>query len=471
MQIPHDSPRSTRIKCLKQTIGQRLGAKSFSLVMIAVSSAVSPAQAEVDGSFGYNTANYLSPVGSSSKNVFSTLNLDLTSATRGKYLEAGLDGQLSVGVQCTDCNSVEFKQVYMGSPKSAGPVQVRAGRVQEHWSELDEEWRLGIFQPRFVYDNLKPENVGLSGVFADVELPGFSLTAFGSPGFIPDRGLPINFQNGGVASVDPFFHTPISEVVFEDRTTPIQYLLKRPPLQELLLQPGGGIKARVGYERGFWAQAAYAYKPINQILLAYNGLYNLSFEVADADVFPRVLYHHAATVESGFKSRYFSGWISMIREVPVRDETPAIWTTQEITPSLAVSPSFEIRMADSAGAPRMSVSFLRQWGGNGNDQGPQAVDGGTAFNLRYPFQSAIQVHASTPAYGSLGRHLTLSSDLLFDLQHASNIVSGAIRYRPGPRWTMSLSGDVLNSNRPGGTDFIARNRANDRYQGGIAYEF
>ncbi len=424
------------------------------------------------GSIGLGSTSYITPPGALSQGNFSLIEMEGAAARRGAEVDLVMHYQAGVGIQCADCNALEFPEIYIGSSKRLGPWGVQFGRVRKPWSVLDQAWQLGIIQPRFVYDYLNPESVGLSGLFADYQSDRGRVSFFASPMFIPDRGLPVNFENGKVGSVDPFFRAPISEVVFEDQPTPIQYVLKSPSVGELLLKPALGVTATAGNAvRGFSVNSSYAYKPINQILLAYSARYNLSFEVADAEVYPRVLMHHVATCDLAYNSEHFSLGLSGLREVPVRDETPRSWNTQEVAPAWAVSPALELRPSGRRGnVPKLYASALRVWGGNAFDRGPLAVDNGTAFDLRYRQSTALKLGLESPLWGSLGERMRLKTQTLFDLEHSAQIYTHSLEYRASPRWRWTVAADILYAPKFG-SDFISSNRTNDRLSGGVAYVF
>ncbi|MFN7684589.1 MAG: hypothetical protein ACK5QT_04160 [Oligoflexia bacterium] len=427
------------------------------------------------GSFGVGSTSYLSPPGMLRQTQFSLLELEGSAASSGVFVHSAIKFQLGLGIQCPDCTAVELPEAYLESSSRLGPIQIQLGRVKKHWSILDQSWQLGVIQPRFVYDYLQPQSVGLFGFFASYESSQGALSLFASPLFIPDRGMPVSFENGMVASIDPFFRAPISEVIFENQRTPVQYIMKRPSFSELLLRPSVGATFRVGSPlHGFSINGSYAYKPMNQILLAYSALYNLSFEVADAEVYPRVLMHHVAASDLNFNSDYVSFGVSGLRELPQRDQTSATWNTQEVAPAWALSPNLEIRPSGSRGnVTKLFLSALKIWGGNANDQGPLAVTNGTAFDVRYRHTSALRAAIETPLWGgpgSLGSKMRFRSQALVDLGNSGQIYSHSLEYRVSPRWRLSVAADVLYSESRG-QDFIGNNRASDRWSGGMAYVF
>src|SRR5205814_9510507 len=63
----------------------------------------------------------------------------------------------------------EMPEAYVGTTREQSDLQIAAGRKLEHWNRLDDDWRLGIWQPRYRWDYLDPETVGLTGAFFHFE--------------------------------------------------------------------------------------------------------------------------------------------------------------------------------------------------------------------------------------------------------------------------------------------------------------
>jgi len=429
-------------------------------------------QGEWRGTLGISSLSYANIGSELQRSQFTVARLRGQYASVGSEIETQVDARLGLGLDCgLACSSVEFPQISIGSSRRLGPVSLHVGRILLPWSLVDDEWAMGVFQPRFIYDFLHPQKVGLAGGFLQFRSADLQLTVFAAPGFVPDRSLPVNVENGRIGSIDPFFHTPISEVNYEGTTTPIAYHLNRGSLSELLLRPAAGVTAQWGGEEGFSASTSYAYKPVNQVLLAYNNLYNLSFEVADADIYPRVVMHHAAAADLRYSVSRATGTLSVIREVPVMDRVPSEWTSQQLAPAWILSPQISWRGRESF---ESSASYLRVDGGNAPDlrsgSGPKLVGDGSVFNPRYPFTSALKFSASDLFWKRGERSLGWKSQVILDLEHRAQAYLHSVAYQPSARWQLRLATDILVS-ASNGSDFISRNRANDRFFGAVNYVF
>jgi hypothetical protein len=372
---------------------------------------------------------------------------------------------------------LELPEFYGGTSRKLAPVQVVAGRKLEHWSHLDEQWRLGIWQPRFRWDYVHPEAVGLTGVFLRVEQPLFKIVAWASPIFVPERGVQFSSEGGSFESGSRWFVPPPGSVkLINGKETPIHYQLMMPEMSELINHAGASIMARVGRDQGPWGSVGFAHKPVNQLLLASSNMLRQAATAdgihGDAKIYPRVIYHDLVSFEGGYESERLSAWVSMLGERPMMDATPGDWTAQQAEPALALSSTADFSVWGSGdSATRVDLSWLSQWGGNAGDQGRDAAGGASSqFEARYPYQHAL---AAGLRSGIFSRVLA-STRLLYDVSHQGTIWSTEVRYQPRPSWMVGIGADLLYSQRgddPQGADLIGRFNANDRVHAGVSYVF
>lgn len=293
----------------------------------------------------------------------------------------------------------------------------------------------------------------------------------------------MSFENGKLTSSSIWFIPPPSKILILDMATPVQYSVDVPPIDQIVLHSGVSFLAHLGEEQGTWAQAGYAYKPMNQLLLAYEGKLQLGTNVALATVHPRVLYHELISAEAGYTSNLFRGWLSALSDRPIRDQTPESWTTQEVASALSLSPSVEYRFGSSAEkSPVLGLSYLRVWGGNAPDggigTGATGDNSGSVFDTRYPYTNALimSLHSSLAPLGGIAQQMQASTRFLQDFDHSGTILSMELTYHPQETWAFSLGADVLGSNSTSnslsaGSDFISRYQSNDRVHLGVSHAF
>jgi len=431
------------------------------------------------GSIGVESTSYFGPVNASQRSFFPILEARGHAGSSGRIFEFSADAQASVALNDFGYCSFEAPELYFGTSPRLSPVaRVQVGRKLADWSLSDRMWNSGFWQGAYRWDYLAPVQVGLIGAFLEIEQPVFKLLVFGSPVFIPERGTPLEFKNGSVSSKSKWFIHPGPSLSIFGRETRINYTLVSPPLKDIILHPGGGVYARLGGVTGPWVSTAYAFKPMNQLLLAYDGYLDIPADAVDAMLYPRVVYHHILTVESGYKTGRFNAWLGVTAERPVRDETPEHLTTQEVSPALTLGPSLTWGFGDKGReGGDLGLSYLRSWGGDDADQGPFSTPGKSTFESRYQFQNAVLLSGRTGLgllFGKPLRRVSVSTKFIYDIGNFGRVLMTGLDWHPLDELTMSLGADILSSDgKPGasGADFINRYRTNDRVHAGVAYAF
>lgn len=346
------------------------------------------------------------------------------------------------------------------------------GRKTQSWSMTDDFWGMGLWQPRNRWDYLQVTPVGLTGTFAEYQTDDrfFQMTAYFSPIYVPERGPTIDLRGGLFYPSNPWPGSPPSSIPLSSRNAAIVYQIQMPPLHQLIMNPGGALQLRVQSPTGFWSSVAYAYKPINQVQIGYEGILNLSTYNADASIYPRVAYHHLATLEAGVKRNQLALWTTLTTEKPIDQTIPSWLTTPRLVPSTIFSSSARLPLYGSLGRKSaVEVSYLKRFGDAGGDVGPWANPGQSVFEPRFLFQDAVALGYRGFVPGFSANRVSSQIRWVESLSARGSLVSTELSFRPTDRFSWMLGADLLGSGDVSAEDFMKRYQNFDRFYGGVSY--
>jgi hypothetical protein len=259
------------------------------------------------------------------------------------------------------------------------------------------------------------------------------------------------------------------------RVDEMRYSLRTPPVGTVISHGAAGAMAQLGNpaSEGLWAQASYAYKPRNQLDLAFDA-YVDNMMGPTATIYPDVAYHHLIGFDVGGRSGPISAWLSLLREIPINDDRPAFLTYERLSPMTAASPTLEAKLPFAPRwRPRIAVSYLHREGGGGVDANAMSSQNGSAFGPRFPYAEAASVGLRATTQIAHGRILDLGFKGIQEFSEMGTILSLDARFQPAPAWTLTGGIDLLASDRADedASTMIARDRGNDRAFVGAAYAF
>lgn len=441
----------------------------------------SSARAELE--LGISSSNYVGNGAEGRQKSYSSFDFAFSAHSTGGGIETKALSQGLISFNDSDYRFIEFPEAYVAYATSGG-MKFYLGRRLEEWTTIDDVWGMGAWSPRFRWDYLRPQQVGLLGAHATYTNDWLKVAVFGSPLFIPDRGAPLDFADGRLESISPWSISPPYQVKFQGQVTPVRYNAEIPAMKEIVVQPSFATMVKVEGKSGYWGKLSYAYQPMNQLLMSYSVYHNDSTSEVEATLYPRVGYHHLIGAETGYASRSWDSTLAALADLP-RDDVPATdagtfassgapppkLMSQVVSNAILLSPTvqYKFRAGTTAGGG-LRASYIHKFGTELADIGYFA-DGSTQFDSRFPFQDSALVEVTSPTW----RKFSADTRILYDVKHPGTIVSWLFQYEPAYRWTVYLSTDVLTSwtaNSPEvGTDFIHRYRANDRVMGGLTYVF
>jgi hypothetical protein len=371
----------------------------------------------------------------------STIGASVVGNSRGNYVDAkwfysGQEGD----------NYFDVKE--LSHNFSNDKYDMWVGRHLEEWSEADSFWRLGYWQPRFNWDELRPDENGFTGVFvAPTIIKPLRLMVFATPLFVPELNQDYSEQNGRVVSNNPWFKTPPPIVDLFNSPTPVNLSVNAPSISDVVFEPSFAVRGEIRAENKSWARISYAYKPMNTPLMAYSYAVQESNSTSTMEVVaqPQFIYHHIATVESQFASHVGSGDLAIVPSLTYDDPQvkalPDQWIAQDMNASLIGSITATWRPEDSK-HDSIYTGVMYDWTTFPPDRGENA-QGVSEFQLRPVWISALRVgyeHSQERAHGNI---LSYGVEGTVDpLQNGGELLS-QVRYKFDKRWQAKVRADLI----------------------------
>lgn len=300
-----------------------------------------------------------------------------------------LDSEAMMAVGAPVLNYIKFKEFAFVLPSSATQTLVM-GRKKILWSEMDEAWSLGTIEPVFKWNPLNRESHGLTGLFWISEQPWVKLTAFASSVFIPDQGpgFEINRQ-GHFSKSNPWFQTPpktFQPFPGSSASSDIRYSVRKPPESDIIWQTsmGGSVEGKI-MEDSLW-RASYLYKPMSQLALGYDGVYNTGTNTGEVEILPQVGFHRVISADLIHNIGQHRIGVSYMGDKPEPIKFDPEWTSPVFTQAQMYSAFAQMNLNRHT----MKFQYLTIDGGKVTEQGEFADSDRAAITSRYPFTQAIK---------------------------------------------------------------------------------
>lgn len=409
---------------------------------------------------------------------------EITMRVRGHgnsdFVSAGIDIGASYGINVPDYLSIYAPEGYfrfmLGNEPRVNSPLLTFGRKKDRWSLLDSYWELGLWQPQYRWDFLRPEEQGLVGAFFELPKQAIRLVLFASPLFVPESGPSYRIRNGKLVSNNPWFFEPTESILINNTTAAdVRYTPNIPPIEEIVRKGSFGGTVEVGARSaGLWARGSYIYKPRNQLALPFTGVLKLdsSGSYVDVQIYPKVPFHHLAAFDFGFKGEKFSVWMSSLYDKPLGEEYPDL-NYQVLYPTFFASPGIEFSDTNSGGTTYgLMVSYLSKTGEEPQEFGPAVNPQTPTFGLPYNFTNAgrAAVRLSFPVKGQLRSSWSLAYTYNFDDE--ATWIKFVSDWMLTEKYRAAFEADLIGSTAPR-TDnhFLSRYRGNDRVIGSVSMVF
>lgn len=401
------------------------------------------------------------------------LSADLSYIGETKWFENVIDAGAGTFFSRSQSH-IAVREIYT-SPRTEG-YRFYVGRKTNMWSAMDRDWNLGIWQPYFEIDALRPEEQGLTGVFFDVNRENYQFLSFVTPLFVPSMGPDIREENGALISDSRWYRSPSSEMDFTNKPIPISYRLSIPEAAELAAHGGYGAMARVGNrDHGAWMVSSYGYAPVNKLILKRNVRIPIIDPNVGVVVSPDITYHKVFSADFGYTSGDIKGTISYMQDSPETKIPATDWVIQKLYGIRAYSVGLEWQAPQFYSRSIFTeLDYLHIEGGQIEDIGSDGrIDENTLYNQRMKFTNAFRARAKGELLSLFRRPLVTKVSWLYDTDQKGSMVNTEFLYYPNQMLAVIIGADFLgvDDENTNSSNFLNQYRANDRVYGGMSYVF
>lgn len=345
------------------------------------------------------------------------------------------------------------------------------GRKMSQWNELDARWDLGVWEPLFKWNPLSPERQGLTGLFWQIEKPRYSMMLFASPFYVPDQGPSFEIENGSFVKGNPWFRRPPESIRIWSQATQIDYRFQRPEESQIVLQNSFGGRLAFGdTKQGLRTQLSYAYKPMNQLSLGYQGSLDMGQLKGVVDLQPQVIYHSLAGADLTYKTNSLTLGVSGMWDRPMKEAGfTEEWTYSVFSDAVLVSPFVEFRQS----AWGLTLQHLDIFGGKITEKGELADPARVPLMSRYPYQQADQLSVLTNFNLGKSRRLQTKVSYLYSAKNEFELIRMQARLRISAMWSFISEAQLVKAESLSAENQneIAQFVNNDRLMVGAAYVF
>ncbi|MCB0351480.1 MAG: hypothetical protein KDD38_09870 [Bdellovibrionales bacterium] len=352
------------------------------------------------------------------------------------------------------------------------------GRHIHNWSEADEFWAAGIWQPRFMWDYLTPQQNGLTGVhYSSATSESSQIHLFVSSLFVPDMSPRFRQIDGKIVAKNPWIRTPPPMANLFNEDTPIAVGVEMPTARDVLLRPSVAVQYQKKWNENLNSQVAYAYKPVNNLRMSYEYYLQTKDSTSEAIItaYPTFPYEQVATLESTVTRGGVASTLSVTHQSPVKESVPQKNISQNMpevtTGSLTVQKQLD---AQSELGGRAYFGVIKVWTPTTQDIG-ENVPEKSLFMLRPQFYLAYRAGVERPVYTRKGRPILARLEGTYDSDQEAAIFTTAIDYNILKNLNVNFAMSFLGATSDKETEYengmIRTFRANDNLSLGMNYVF
>lgn len=348
------------------------------------------------------------------------------------------------------------------------------GRKLLRWSHLDDQFKIGLWQPLFRWDHARSQSLGLTGVFYQKEINNYArVTAMLSPLFLPDQQPDYKIEDGKMVSGNRWVRNPIDSIPFLQNSTDLKYNVVEPAVDEVIFNPSAAIMFELGEDYGPWALASWTRKPNNQFHLGVDigESYDPRSDELNPKIYPVIVNHELLSLETGYRGQSASFYVSVTQENYSQPDLPSVYVQTELVDNRYFGAVFEHSLPSILPGHNSLVWSIYERSKLGQEEGDIRIEGavsastqriafkrwqGLDYILNLNTASAIQFRFGYK-YSNSDKGEWISSDLVYGVTKQLSLSA-----------TLDFFGADINSDEP---SFISYYSNNDRAQLGLKYVF
>jgi hypothetical protein len=344
--------------------------------------------AQVNSQFIIRNESFLSPqFEATARSQYQFVGLSLENAIDSKWVVLDSEAVMAVGTPLL--NYVNFREASLVFPSGDHNTLI-LGRKKWMWSELDESWALGTIEPVFKWNPLNRESQGLTGLFWVTQLPLFQFTAFVSPVFLPDQGPSFRIDGEGqFIKGNPWFQMPprtFQPFPGSNASSIIQYQVNKPSESEVVAQTSMGGSVEGSLIENFTWRASHFSKPMNQLALGYDGVYNTGTNEGEVEILPQVGFHRVTSADLTYDLENLRFGLSYLWDRPEVLSFDPEWTAPAFSEAQVFSPHVQFNYKKHT----IRFDYLRMEGGEVREVGEFASSDRAPISSRFPFREALR---------------------------------------------------------------------------------
>lgn len=353
-----------------------------------------------------------------------------------------------------------------------------AGRKISYQNSLDHIFNLGLVHPFYTSDYLRYTQQGLIGLHTETEVSESSAFKVGIsyyPFFLPNQGPLLKEENGDIVGPTPWMTQSPKYLISNNQSSRIKYDIQDNDYSEIINKAGYGVYLKADLPSSWQFQMAYAYTPINEVVLGrtINTDLNLNSHVR---VYPVVRYSRKINSDLRYQKDNTQFFISYLSDQPENELEKNGGTVQYLSAINGIGTGISLHLENLAGREAfLSVSYAYFYDGEIKDVDDDGVvNSFTLIRRRLLFQKPLKVQAEVDAFYFKTKPVIMQVAWTYDQSQSGSLLSVNAKHQLYKQLTLSLGFDLLGVTEvtESNTDaFLTQHRSDDQWTGGLQYVF